>query len=174
MHHACSRSYVYLWWLGSFSNLEMEIKTWIHCYRYIACWWSKLEKACKAYTSFAVSPLRFSFRPFPKKRPILKLPDYDCSTRISQVSHFQMLFSCWSPCKYSLFVFLLFKTWFSELHFRSVDLAAFSNLFWFFYPSYKTLIQGQLLKPQWHQEVFTVYQTFEGWYNYLYLHFRWW
>ena len=52
--------------------------------------WKKRVK----HMSFAVSPLRFSFRPFPKKRPILKLPDYDCSTRISQVSHFQMLFSC--------------------------------------------------------------------------------
>ena len=139
MHHACFRSYVYLWWLGSFSNLEMEIKTWINCYRYIACWRTKLEKACKAYTSFAVSPSRFSFRPFPKKRPILKLPDYDYSTRIPQVSHFRMLFSCWS-----------------------VDLTAFSNLFWFFFPSYKTLIQGQLLKTTMASESVYSISDFRG------------
>lgn len=116
---------------------------------------------------FALSPRNARYSSY--QTTIVRQGLFKCPT-------FKCCFLVDPSCKYSLLVFLLFRTLFSELHFRSVDLAAVSNLFWFSFPSYKTLIQGQLLKPQWHQKVFTVYQTFEGWYscwcNYLHLHIR--
>ena len=100
---------------------------------------NEVGKSVQSIYVFRCLPIAFLFSPFPQETPDTQATRLRLFDKDSSSVPLQMLFSCWS-----------------------VDLAAFSNLFWFSFPSYKTLIQGQLLKTTMASESVYSISDFRG------------